>query len=323
MREFTVNENASGQKLHKYIKRVLPQATDSFIFKMLRKKNIKLNDGKASGNEIVKSGDNIKIYFSEDTFLKFSGNENNDIDVTEYVNAFNTLKNIKVIYEDDDIVIFDKPVNILSQKAKDTDVSLNEYLIGYLLNKEYITKESLKEFKPSVLNRLDRNTSGLIIGSKSVRGAICLSKLIKERSLKKYYRAEVVGILNKELDLKGYLIKDKNTNTVKIFDEPMEGASFIHTRAFPCADVISSDDAPITFKGETTSVYVELITGKSHQIRAHLSHAGFPLVGDPKYGDISFNKKHNAKYQELVSSKLVFPDECEIPSLKGLVIELK
>ena len=140
----------------------LPKAMPSFIYKMLRKKNITLNGKKATGNELLKSGDYIEIFFSDETYDKFRGTSEGYIDVSSYLNAYSDLKGIKVIYEDNDTVFLNKPVGVLSQKASETDSSLNEWLIGYLLNEGKISAESLKDFKPSVCNRLDRNTAGIV-----------------------------------------------------------------------------------------------------------------------------------------------------------------
>lgn len=311
MKEFYIDKNEENKRLDKFLKTVLPKANDSFIYKMLRKKNIKLNDQKANGNEKLLAGDVVKIFFSDETFETFSDSLNEKI--SEYEKAFTRLKNITVIYEDDDIVIVNKPKNILSQKANPDDLSLNEWIIGYLVSKKEVDDNYLKTFKPSVLNRLDKNTQGLVIGAKTYKASRVVSSLIKEKKVRKFYKATVKGILNSELELEGYIVKDSRTNKVKVFKQNpnIDGASYIKTKVYP-----------IDILGDKTSVEVELFTGKTHQIRAHLSSIGHPILGDPKYGDADFNKKYNMKTQDLTACRLEFPNECEIKSLEGLVVKL-
>lgn len=309
MKEYVVNKNDEGQRLDKYLCRILVNSPTSFIYKMLRKKNIKLNDSKATGSEKLKSGDNIKIYFSDETFESLS--VNNSYDVSEFVKAYSVIKDISVVYEDDDIVVFNKPSNVLSQKSKPSDISINEYLIGYLLDKGIVSKNSLNSFKPSILNRLDRNTKGLIIGSKTLIGSTQISSMIKDRSLKKYYKATCMGVIDKPVLLEDYLIKNNTNNKVKVIHNPVEGSTLIKTYV-----------VPISKYEDRTDVEIELITGKSHQIRAHMASINHPLLGDYKYGNRSFNEKYNVKEQELVSYKLVFPSNCKIEKWNNLVITL-
>lgn len=279
--------------------RHLPKAAPSFIYKMLRKKNITLNGKKATGNELLKAGDYIEIYFSDETYDKFRGASDGAYDVSSYVNAYKQIEGIKVIYEDDDIVICNKPVGVLSQKAKESDISLNEWLIGYLLDSKAKTAESLKDFKPSVCNRLDRNTAGIVLCSKSLKGSRAMSGLIKDRKLDKYYLALVKGIGIKETTLTGSLLKDNSANKVKVsLGEDEE---------------IRTDIKPISDNGEITLVEAKLYTGKTHQIRASLAANGHPLIGDYKYGNKALNDAFKEKYglesQFLVCYKVSFRED--------------
>ena len=260
----------------------LPKAAPSFIYKMLRKKNITLNGKKATGNELLKSGDYIEIFFSDETYDKFRGALTEESDVSSYVDAFDRLKGIKVIYEDSDIVICNKPVGVLSQKASASDVSLNEWLIGYLLDSNEISAESLKDFKPSICNRLDRNTAGIVLCSKSLKGSRALSGLIKERKLDKYYLALVKGAGIKETTLSGNLTKDTSSNKVRVNLNDDEE--------------IKTDIKPLSDNGRITLVEAKLYTGKTHQIRASLAANGHPLIGDYKYGDKALNDEYKREY---------------------------
>ena len=277
MKQITVTNDMASQRLDKYLQRLLPACPKSLIYKQLRKKNITLNSSKAAGNELIKAGDVISVFFSDETYEKFSSGE--EINTSIYEKAFSTLKGIEPVYEDEKILVFNKPANVLSQSVNRTDMSVNEYLIGYLLNKGVVTPESLQKFRPSVCNRLDRNTSGLILCSKTFEGSRYLSDKIKEKDLEKYYLAIVSGRFSgPELDIK-YVFKDEKENKLKFVTEDTEGAMLIKTGFEPvkCGDNISL-------------VKVRLYTGKSHQIRAHLSHLGYPILGDRKYGNPDSSK---------------------------------
>lgn len=146
MKETIIKENESGQRLDKYLKKYLPQAPGSFIYKMLRKKNITLNGKKAAGQEKLNTGDSIKFFLAEETIDKFTGN-------AAASESYPVKKDLEIIYEDDNILLINKPAGMLSQKAKKEDVSLVEYVIGYLLSNGSVTKEELLTFHPGVCNR--------------------------------------------------------------------------------------------------------------------------------------------------------------------------
>lgn len=316
MQQIHINDRDAGQRLDKFLHKYLPLAPSSFFYKMLRKKNITLNGKKAEGKEKLVSGDMVALFLSDETILSFQ----KGIDTAEYEAAYSRLKGITVVYEDEHIIIMNKPAGILSQKAKDGDLSVNEWLIGYLLKEEKIDKTVLSTFKPSICNRLDRNTVGLITGAKTLQGSQELNKLISSREVKKFYRLIVKGRMDPDRFqgelLEGYLIKDEKTNKVTLTSrKESEDASYIQTRYYPLK----------TFKDKTL-VEVELITGKSHQIRAHMASIGFPLLGDYKYGDKAFNEVYKQKYH--ISSQLLYACRMEFPmmespfeSLNNLVVE--
>ena len=182
LKELVINKNEANQRADKFLKKYLCNANTSFIYKMIRKKNITLNDKKMTGNEMLSNGDKIKIFFSDETLEKFTANKNK-IKTNLPNDRFDKINIGKyIIYEDENVIFLNKPVGMLSQKAKQDDVSANEYLIEYLINKKELSIDDLNRFKPSVCNRLDRNTSGLLIFGKSLVALQQFSNLLKKKN---------------------------------------------------------------------------------------------------------------------------------------------
>ena len=186
MRMLTVSKNEAGQRLDKLLAKYLNLAGKSFIYKMMRKKNITLNGKKCDGSEHLTEGDEIKLFLAEETIEKFS-----EVKIQKV-----QKKKLDIVYEDEHILLINKPSGMLSQKAKETDESLVEYLIDYLLDSGKLKKEDLACFRPSVCNRLDRNTSGIVAAGRSLPGLQIMSEVIKDRSLGKYYVCVVRGIVS-------------------------------------------------------------------------------------------------------------------------------
>ena len=275
MKEIVINENEAGQRLDKFLGKLLKEAPASFYYKMLRKKNIVLNGKKATGNEKLTAGDSIKLFLSDETFEKFAGKrQTNDLAAS--------VPNIalEIVNEDHDVLAINKPAGMLSQKAKKEDISANEYILQYLLESGTITRESLHTFKPSVCNRLDRNTSGILVAGKTLNGLQQMSKAFRERSMEKYYLAIVAGHISKPRRIEGFLKKDEKNNQVTILSEPSNDAKPIIT-----------EYRPLKLVGQVTLLEVHLITGRSHQIRAHLASIGHPVIGDTKYGNPRLNRE--------------------------------
>ncbi len=316
MQSIVIGANEAGQRFDKFLHKYLPEAPNSFLYKMLRKKNITLNGKKADGKEILEIKDEVTFFLSDETLQKFSktnlsqSQDNRDAMIESYEMAYKSIKGITIIYEDCHVLILNKPVGVLTQKATPSDVSINEWMIGYLLHTKSITPLELKTFRPSVCNRLDRNTSGLVLCGKSLAGSQALSEIIRERTLKKYYRTLVGGKIEKENRIKGVLVKDHKTNIVTV------GTS----TSLDKGDAIETGYRPLYSTGKLTLLEVELITGKTHQIRAHLSSIGHPLVGDPKYGDTKLNERFKRDYK--LKAQLLHAFCIEFPQLDGALTQV-
>ena len=322
LRQITNRE--AGQRLDRYLCKLLPLAGTGFLHKMLRKKNITLNGKKAQGSEKLMTGDQIAVFFAEETLQKFMGHKTvYDLSdktqtlpdhtakpqtVKSYEKAYQMYRAVEVIYENAHILLADKPAGILTQKASPGDVSLNEGLIGNLLARHEICVEELDTYRPSVCNRLDRNTSGIVLCAKTVQGAQLLQDLLQKRTLHKYYQLYVKGILLDAQVIEGFLTKDNKRNKVSIQTHLQAEDSLSNKEA----SYIKTSYRPLKIEADKTLLEVELITGKPHQIRAHLAAIGHPLLGDYKYGDKEWNdyykKTCQIHAQLLHAYKVIFPD---------------
>lgn len=296
MQELTITDLEAGQRLNKYMMKYLNQAPSSFIYKMLRKKNITRNGKKASGDEILECGDVIKVFLADETIEKF-----------RVVQASKQTSGItlQILYQDPDILAVHKPVGVLSQKAKKDDYSINEAIVDYCLSMRILNAKQLETFHPSISNRLDRNTSGIILAGISLKGSQTLARILKGHTCEKYYYTIVAGEMKQCIHEKAYIVKDTKKNQSKIQKHESPGASMIET-AF----------TPLCTKNGFTLLQVQLFTGKSHQIRAHLQSLGYPMAGDTKYGNPAVNRKLRERYhlnhQLLHAGRLVLPDIPEI-----------
>ncbi len=304
MEKIIIDGRNGGQRLDKFLKRYMPCAGCGFLYKMLREKKIKLNGKKAQGDARLCEGDEITIFFADETLGKFKGGLRGGIaDVSGLLKREDEgfVFAERVIYEDEDVLIFDKPAGLLSQKADRADISVCEYLMGYMFEKGELTEEDLRLYRPSVVNRLDRNTSGALVCAKTLAAARQLFELFKERTVKKEYLALVYGTVTEKSQVGAFWKKDGQTNRVFVSDTYEEGSERIETVY-----------EPLKSCGGATLLSVLLVSGKTHQIRAQLCASGFPILGDPKYftpGSRRFNEERTrpVKRQFLHSGRISFP----------------
>ena len=332
MKEFTINDKNEGQRLDKYLKKIMAACPTSVLYKSFRKKNITVNDKKCQGNELLKEGDLIKIFFSDETFDKFkssayessqtrsasldnlSGSKNRADGQAKSKKA-NTSYRLKdlIIYEDEDFIFINKPAGLLTQKADKDDISLNELLRDYCKEKGYA---SFGEYRPSCVNRIDRNTSGIVMCAKTYKGSRILSDAIADHRLKKEYMALCHGCMEADITLNGYHVKDDKSNVSKVY----KSLELVPKHQLELAKEIKTIIKPVKNNGLVSLVCVELITGKSHQIRTHLASIDHPLCGDIKYNGRPYKGR---KYQLLHSYRLTFPVDERLGSISGKAIEAK
>ena len=276
MKKLVVNKKYNNKKLDKFLKDNISTLSNNLFYKTLRKKDIKINGKRVSENVTVFENDEILVYIPD--------------------NLLENKLNLDIIYEDNNILLINKPSNI---EVTGQD-SLTE-----VVHKLY----SSCEFKPMPCHRLDRNTSGSILFAKNTQALEILLNKFKHHEIEKHYLALVYGIPQKKNErLISYLFKDSSKSFVYISDVPKKGYQ----------KIITSYSLIESFDNNTSLLDVEIETGRTHQIRAHLAHIGLPIIGDGKYGINEFNKKFKAKTQKLISYKLIFKFESDSKILEYL-----
>lgn len=276
LKEILIDKNESEQRLDRFIKKYLAKAPGGFVYKMIRKKNITVNNSRANPETTIKEGDTVQLYLSDETIDKFIA-EKQPI-------RSNLIPNI--IFEDKNIILMNKPVGLLSHGTKEEfEENIVDSMISYLIQTGDYVPRIEKTFTPAICNRLDRNTSGIIIGAKNYQSLKAINKAIKESKIRRLYKTIVKGEIKDEITAEGYLIKDEEKNIVRIYEEDYEDSKKIITTIKPLK----------TNKGYSL-LEIELITGRTHQIRGHLASLGYPIIGDRKYGNRVTNNKFNQEY---------------------------
>lgn len=314
MKTFTVNANDSGQRLDKFITKAVKGLPMSLMYKYIRKKRIKVNGRRAEEKQKLEVGDVIEMYIPDEFFSETTSN-------AEYDRADVQLN---VVYEDENILLVDKKPGVLVHTGDEGDKNRTEEaerttlifaIKAYLVAKGEYQPENENSFVPALCNRIDRNTGGIVIAAKNAPTLRAVNEAIRKRELGKYYLCAVHGIPEKrEATLKDYHIKDHKTNTVRVLKHQIRGSKEMIT---------GYRTLKVNRERNMALLEVTLMTGRTHQIRAHMASIGHPLVGDGKYGINAADRRLGYKYQALSSYKLRFDsDEEEIKYLKGKEFEV-
>jgi 23S rRNA pseudouridine955/2504/2580 synthase len=301
MKELTITKNDAGQRLDRFLSKAVPLLPASLAQKYIRLKRIKLNGGRAERDSRLQTGDVLQLYINDEFF-----------DKPREDNAFLTVAapKLSIVYEDEHILLVDKRPGLAVHPHDGAEYgrTLIDHIQAYLYQKKEWRPREENSFTPALCNRIDRNTGGIVIAAKTAMALRVMNQKIKDRELDKRYLAIVEGCpKRKEGSLKGYLFKDAKKNRVFVTDTPQPGSKSCQTNYKVLA----------TEKG-LSLVECELITGRTHQIRAQFAHAGHPLLGDGKYGKL--DKKCDRNYQALYSYKLTFcftTDAEELEYLNG------
>ena len=291
MREFTIRKNDAGQRLDKFLTKALPSLPPSLLYKSLRTKKIKVNRHRAEGKQMLTLGDTVQLFLADEFFPAEKDSSKG--------HALDAIKpRLSILYEDENIMLLCKrPGVCVHEDAAGNENSLILHVKAYLYQKGEYNPLDSHSFAPALCNRIDRNTGGIVIAAKNAEALRVMNEAIRARVIDKFYLCAVHGVLEKkEATLFGYLLKDEKNNTVRVFDKnPPRGAKEIKTRYR-----VLKESAALSL------LEVELLTGRTHQIRAHMAHIGHPLLGDGKYGVNKDDRARGYKHQALWSYRLRF-----------------
>lgn len=290
MKEFKINQNDADQRMDKFISKAVPALPKNLMYKYLRLKRIKLNGKKCEISTRLNEGDLVQMYINDEFF------DENKSSRPAFMSAPTTLS---IVYEDENIMLLDKKCGLVvhEDESGSADTLINRVL-HYLYDKGEYRPEDEHSFAPALCNRIDRNTGGIVICAKNAESLRILNQKIKDRELHKKYLCVTVGIPPKSADrLTAFHQKNEQTKTVKVTKNQIDGSKTMITEY----RVLKTDKAK-----DLALLEVNLITGRTHQIRAHLAFEGYPLLGDGKYGINKINREYNVKTQALYSYKLEF-----------------
>lgn len=306
MKTFIVDAKNSNKRIDRYIESVLPNLPFSILQKTFRKRDVKVNSVRVKQDFIVNTGDRVELYIADTIFDKLSCKDANTDN-----------RGFSPVYEDENIFIANKEQGIPVHPDRDqSSGTLIDNIRRYLKENSSI-KASATSFQPSLCHRLDRNTGGLVIIAKNQESLDILLEKMETREIRKYYQCLVKGRMDKKSALlKAYLFKDESRSRVYVSNSKAPGSVEIITKY----DLLSYDP-----KLDISKLEVELVTGRTHQIRAHLAHIGHPVIGDGKYGSNAVNRPLGARYQALFAYKLEFNfiNAGKLNYLKGRTFEIK
>ena len=305
MREMTIGKNDAGQRLDRFLSKALPLLPPALAQKYIRIKRVKVNGGRAQRDQRLREGDVLQLYINDEFFDKPSEE-----------NMFLTLfkPRLTVVYEDEHILLADKPQGLVVHADETEKVNtLINHIQAYLYQKREWNPRWENAFTPALCNRIDRNTGGIVIAAKDAEALRDMNRLIREDQLSKFYLCLCHGSMERPAaTLHGYLAKDNARNLVRVEDHPFPGAREIITK-YRVLDTRGKGADAVSL------LQVELVTGRTHQIRAHLAHIGHPLLGDGKYGINRADRQEGFKYQALYAWRLDF----DIPGDGGSLAYLR
>lgn len=307
MRSITVKKNDAGQRLDKFLTKSVKGLPMSLMYKFIRTKKIKVGGKRTDGKYMLSEGDVIDLYIKDEFF----DSPENDKGALTHIEP-----KIDVVYEDENIILVNKRPGVVVHEDKDArDNTLIMHIQAYLYKKGEYDPTGELSFAPALCNRIDRNTGGIVVAAKNAAALREMNEKIKNNEISKFYLCAVKGIMPKKSDtLTGYLIKDSATNTVTVYDRKVKDAKNIITKYRVLAE-----------KNGNSLLEVELVTGRTHQIRAHMAHIGHPLLGDGKYGVNRGEKRDGYKYQALYAYRIRFDfadDSGTLGYLRGKTVEL-
>ncbi len=300
MREFIIGQNDSGQRLDKFMRKTCPKLPVGMLYKFLRTKKIKVNRKRADGAQMLALGDIIACYISDDFFDDVSSEKKADIKITAQPAFLRAPSELSIIYEDENILLVNKPVGLV---VHDDDHGSEDTLIARVLHYLYkcggYRPEEEQSFTPALCNRLDRNTCGLVLAAKNAAALREVNRLIRENRIHKSYLCITAAPPPKKQDvLHAYHFKPQDGKTVRIAAKKRDGYREVITKY----NVLAQN-------GQLSLLKIDLITGRTHQIRAHMAFVGSPLLGDDKYGKPEINRQYGCKYQQLCAYRLRFEPE--------------
>ncbi len=287
MREFVISKNDSDQRLDKFVSKVTTNLSGALLYKYLRKKAIKVNGKKQEISYRLQENDVVTLYINDEFFP----------DQTPMFLKLNGKYELDIVYEDSNVLFVNKkPGLIVHEDEQEKLHTLINYILAYLYQKGEYDPKKENSFTPALCNRIDKNTGGIVLAAKNAQANRELYNIIKQRKIEKYYLALVHGKMPKKQDiLTAYHRKDASDNQVYIYDTPRSDSKSIKTGY----KVLQYDQ-------NVSLLEVQLYTGRTHQIRAHLAHCGHPLLGDTKYGTKKINQNNPFRYQALYAYKLKF-----------------
>ena len=317
MKKIIVTHNDAEQRLDRFLRKYLNGASLSYIYKIIRK-DVKINGTRGKNETVIHEGDEITLYIPDDVLEKFA---------VSRAKSSGTRRNFTVAYEDENIIAVIKPFGLLTHgDGKEKKNTLVNQVVDYLIEKGDYNPRIERSFVPAAANRLDRNTTGLVLFGKNSTALRELNALIRDKNaISKFYLTILAGNLTEKIHLKGSLTKDESRNIVKISNRRAADIRVSDSSADGEKD-IETIACPLENRVGYTLAEVQLITGRTHQIRAHMASAGYPVIGDTKYGKPSVNKKLSERFglttQLLHAYKLEFKETGEhLAYLKGKVIE--